>query len=279
MTVVEPEVFRAERRSRYSRQMALSMRERDRGSGVVGGVDAGRRGKAPAWILAVSEAQPGASAEFRSYPTFGQLWDYAKTKGLLVVAVDMPLGLPMASCRWRPCEERARGRLGKKRERAVFPSPPLCTLDAVEHAEADRLAVEAGGNTLSGDTYRLLEKCRDVREALDTAAFRSSARPRVAEVHAEVCFWEMNGKKPTHYTKRSERGQADRLSLLSSHFSGIDAAVEESADAPPDGALRRYDMFDAAAAAWTARRIASGDAERLGNDERDEGGFPMSIWI
>ena len=51
------------------------------------------------------------------------------------------------------------------------------------------------------------------------------------------------------------------------------------AGAPPDGALRRYDMLDAAAAAWTARRIASGDAERLGNDETDEGGFPMSIWI
>ena len=89
----------------------------------------------------------------------------------------------------------------------------------------------------------------------------------------------MNGKKPTHYKKRSERGQADRLRLLSSHFSGIDATVQASAGAPPESALRRYDMLDAAAAAWTARRIALGGAESLGNDERDEGGFPMSIWI
>lgn len=249
------------------------------GSGLVGGVDAGRRGKAPAWILAVSDAQPGASAEFRSYPSFGELWDDAKAGGLLVVAVDMPLGLPTATDRWRPCEERARGRLGEKRAEAVFPAPPLCALDAADHAEADRLAVEAGGNELSGDTYRLLEKCRDVRGALDPAAFRSSGRPRVAEVHAEVCFWELNGKKPTRYKKRSERGQTDRLKLLSLHFSGIDTTVEESAGAPPEGALRRYDLLDAAAAAWTARRLASGDAERLGNDERDEGGFPMSIWI
>ena len=98
-------------------------------------------------------------------------------------------------------------------------------------------------------------------------------------MHAEVCFWELSGKKPTRYKKRSERGQADRLRLLSSHFSGIDATVEESAGAPPEGVMRRYDMLDAAVAAWTARRIASDNAERLGNDERDESGFPMSIWI
>ena len=255
------------------------MQDRYRGAGLVGGVDAGRRGKAPAWILAVSEVQPNASVQFGSYSTFGELWEDAKASGLLVVAVDMPLGLPKASYTWRPCEERARGRLGEKRAASVFPAPPLCTLDAADHTEADRLAVEAGGNRMSGDTYRLLEKCRDVRGALDPAAFRSSARPRIAEVHAEVCFWELSGKKPTHYKKRSKRGQADRLGLLRSHFSGIDATVGEFVEVPPDGALRRYDMLDAAAAAWTARRIASGDAERLGNDERDKGGFPMSIWI
>lgn len=258
--------------------MAPSMPRPEAGSNLIGGVDAGRRGKAPAWILAVSEAQAGASAVFSSYLSFSGLWDDAKARGLLVLAVDMPLGLPSATQGWRVCEDRARGRLGRKRAEAVFQSPPLCALNAVNHEDASRLAVEAGGNELSGDTYRLLEKCRDAREVLmrEPAAFDAYPPPRVAEVHAEVCFWELNGKKPTRDKKRDNAGQEERLTLLRRHFSRIDAEVTAACE---DLKLSSYDLLDAAAAAWTARRIASGAAECLGDDDRDEDGFPMLIWV
>jgi len=39
------------------------------------------------------------------------------------------------------------------------------------------------------------------------------------------------------------------------------------------------DVLDAAAAAWTARRIASDDAICLGESEFDETGYPMHIGI
>ena len=41
----------------------------------------------------------------------------------------------------------------------------------------------------------------------------------------------------------------------------------------------RDDRLDAAAAAWTARRLASGAADCLGAGEYDDTGYPMNIWV
>ena len=38
------------------------------------------------------------------------------------------------------------------------------------------------------------------------------------------------------------------------------------------------DLLDAAAAGWTARRMAAGTAMILGQGELDETGYPMAIW-
>lgn len=258
--------------------MARSAEVRSSGSGTVGGVDAGRLAGGSIWIMAVSGLSPSASVEFHSYWSFAELWNDATAGRLLAVAVDMPLGLPSATDEWRKCETRARELLGRAREKAVFRSPPLCALSARDHDKADRLAAEAGGRELSGESYRLLPKCRDVRDALTPEAFRLSAWPQVAEVHAETCFWGLNNREPTRFGKREMAGQEERLALLRPQFSNIDTALAEAADRP-DSALDRYDLLDAAAAAWTARRIASRTAEDLRGGEYDDDGFPMSIWV
>ena len=258
--------------------MTPSANARQPGTGLVAGVDAGRLGKATIWTMATTGCSESSPVDFSTFWSFSELWDEAVARQLLIVAVDMPLGLPTATEEWRPCETGARELLGEAREKAVFRSPPLCTLGALDHDDADRLAVEAGGTILHGDTYRLLPKCRDAREALQPGAFRLSAWPQVAEVHAEVCFWGLNGRQPTRFGKRQQAGEDERLQLLRPEFSNLATAVTEAANRA-GYELDQYDLLDAAAAAWTARRVASRTAEDLGGGEFDEDGFPMSIWI
>ena len=65
---------------------------------------------------------------------------------------------------------------------------------------------------------------------------------------------------------------------LRPEYSDIEEAVRE-AEQLHGPAAHRYDFLDAAAAAWTARRIVSGIAEDLGDGKVDETGYPMSTWV
>ena len=252
--------------------MTSAQAEADR----VVGVDAGRIGKGATWSMATTGPRKGSSIEFHIYPSFRKLWRGATATGLLTMAVDMPLGLPRATDDWRPCEIAARELLGEERRETVFPSPPLCTLNAPVRKEADRVSVDAGGRKLTNNQFRLLPKCRDVREVLEPGMFDEGVQPRVVEVHAEVCFRELNGEQPTRFEKRHWSGQVERLKLLRSEFSNIDEAVMEARQRCGTE-LDLYDLADAAAAAWTARRVAAGTADPLGGGV-DEDGYPMLIW-
>jgi Protein of unknown function (DUF429) len=52
--------------------------------------------------------------------------------------------------------------------------------------------------------------------------------------------------------------------------------VEEALDTAPPG-VPLVDALDACAAAWSARRIAEGRAESVGDGRRDGRGRPMQI--
>ena len=151
----------------------------------------------------------------------------------------------------------------------------------------------------------MLPKIREVRSVLAPAEFEASAAPRAAEVHPELSFavmaavlhanvgpdrigeptssaGEPTPSRPMTHPKRFQAGIAERLALLGSCFAGItESAVLSPLAGPPHPALD--DLLDAAAAAWTARRIAAGDAEHLGAVDGhiplDEAGFPLTIVV
>ena len=78
--------------------------------------------------------------------------------------------------------------------------------------------------------------------------------------------------------KRHQAGVAERIEALSAVFPNIvDAAVLTPVPGPPRASLD--DLLDAAAAAWTCRRVYSGQARCLGAGEIDETGYPMNIWV
>jgi predicted RNase H-like nuclease len=91
-------------------------------------------------------------------------------------------------------------------------------------------------------------------------------------VHPEVSFAEM-AQRPLDWSKKSWNGSQLRRGLLREQ--GIDLP-----DTLPDvGAAGVDDVLDAAAAAWSADRIACGLAVSLPSPPQVIDGRPVAIWV
>ena len=267
-------------------------------TGRVGGVD----GAAGGWVMAITGANGGTEVEFSLWTSFTELWAEARRQSLVAVGIDMPIGLPSVSR--RSADERTRDLLGPRRS-SLFWSPPAAALNAGDYDEANQASREHLGMGLSKQAYNLLPKIREVRSVLVPADFGASSAPRAAEVHPELSFAAMaatlpptasprhlgsrtsHGEEPTpsrplQHPKRYQAGIAERLALLESCFGRItESAVLSPLAGPPHPALN--DLLDAAATAWTARRIAAGHATQLGAADGhvplDDAGFPLTIVV
>jgi len=99
----------------------------------------------------------------------------------------------------------------------------------------------------------------------------AAADDRIYEVHPEVCFRAMNACQPLRYRKKSAGGALERLALLRRHRIDV-GDLGETAHAPLD------DVLDAAAAAWTACRLALGTAKSLPERPEIVDGRSVAIW-
>lgn len=232
---------------------------------LVAGVDAAKGG----WVMATTSPEPGSPVEFSLWPSFADVWAETRRQEMPAIGVDMPIGLPGSNLRRSDVE--ARELLGPRRS-SLFWTPPLCVLEAGDHDEANQLSREGTGRGLSVQSFHLLPKMREVREVLTPEDLSPQARPQAAEVHPETCFAVL-ANQPMTEPKRQPEGQAERVAALAPHFANLGAAPDPLPGAAID------DLLDAAAAAWTARRMASGTAQRLGGDETDETGYPLAIMV
>lgn len=223
--------------------------------------------------MAITGAERGAPIEFTVWHSFENLWSEARNRGLAVVGVDIPIG--MSDVGRRKADIEAKERLGPQRQRSVFYAPARCTVDARDDKEAYDCNRRAGYE-LQPLALSLLPKIREVRNASGPDAYVDDAQPRLAEVHPEVSFSELAGE-PMSFSKKHQPGVAERLAALEAVFSNVRDAVGRPIQGPPRPSLD--DRLDAAAAAWTARRILLDDAICLGEGELpDETGYPMNIW-
>ena len=218
--------------------------------------------------MAVTATEPGSAVEFSVWPSFDDVWAEARRQALSTVGVDMPIGLPGQERRRSDVE--ARELLGPRRS-SLFWTPPLCVFDAADHAEANRLSKENTGRGLSIQAFHLLTKVGEVRAALNPEDLSHQARPQAAEVHPETSFAVLAGE-PMSVSKRQPAGQAERMVALAPEFDNLGKAPPSLSGTTLD------DLLDAAAAAWTARRMAAGTAMTLGPEETDATGYPMTIW-
>ena len=163
-----------------------------------------------------------------------------------VVGIDIPIGLPDDTVRQADVLARRAlpGRAG-----SVF-----STLTRPAYLAGDRAAADAVNRGLSGQgvgaqAFALRPKILEVDTWL-----RSRPTLEVVEVHPEVSFAEMTGGPLPG--KRTPEGQQARLDAL--RTAGIARpSVLTGQGYKPD------DVLDACAVAWSAHRLATGDARLL----------------
>ena len=223
------------------------------------GVDACRRG----WVAVVLD--DGRLAATRHATTLAEIVDaYPEAEA---VGVDMPLGL--ADRGWREADRLAAIRLGAYRSR-VFLVPPRAAWDAGDHAGAvracRRLTEPPAG--FSRQAWGLKDKLGEANELY------ARPRQRLFEVHPEISFAELNGGPPVAAGKKTWNGQMARRALLADAGIRLREDLADAGTVPPD------DILDAAAAAWSAGRIARGQASSLpGPPQTGTGGVAMAIWF
>ncbi|HEX2065152.1 MAG TPA: DUF429 domain-containing protein [Acidimicrobiales bacterium] len=180
-----------------------------------------------------------------------------------VAAIDIPIGLPRGGP--RAADVAARARLSARRA-TVFLTPVREALEAPTLAEAVVVSRARTGVGVSAQAYQLRSR------VLEVDAWVRAADVDAREAHPEVSFAEMSGG-PLTTSKKTWAGVTERLALLSSHGVEIPSDLGRAGlVAGPD------DVVDAAAAAWTARRVATGHATCLPSAPEDLDGWPCAIW-
>jgi predicted RNase H-like nuclease len=181
------------------------------------------------------------------------------------IGVDIPIGL--MSDAPRQADLLAAARIGGLRS-SVFTTPVRAALQATDHATASTLNRDRAGFGVSVQAYGLARRIFEVEE------WSRSTGLTVREVHPEVSFAELAGA-PLADRKNSWAGVQRRRALLA------EAGLVLDGDLGLAGrAAKVDDVLDAAAAAWTATRIAAGTARPIPDPpEPSDDGWPAAIWV
>jgi hypothetical protein len=140
---------------------------------------------------------------------------------------------------------------------------------ALDAADPTAVNCAVTGRKLTLQTLAILKKIREVDAALATMD-----RPRVREIHPEVCFWGLNGKRAMRHEKRSRAGIEEREAVLGGLYPGTQQVVQTLLANYYRRDLGHDDILDALVAAVTARRPLCTLPE---NPPRDGKGLPMEI--
>ena len=178
-----------------------------------------------------------------------------------LIAIDMPIGLSDDGP--RACDIAARRLLGRARS-SVFPAPPRAVLGCANYADACAVSRTASGKALSVQAWNLVPAIRALDAALDDVP-----PGQVLEVHPELAFRALDDR--VEAPKASARGLAQRVRALQPAMDVLDAL-----SAAPPG-VPAVDALDACAAAWSARRLADGVGDCVGDGTVDRRGRPMRI--
>jgi predicted RNase H-like nuclease len=181
------------------------------------------------------------------------------------VGVDIPIGL--ADDGPRAADELAAAAVGALRS-SVFTTPVRAALRAPDHAAAVAVNRRLAGFGISVQAYGLRHRIFEVEDWVSATGLT------VREVHPEVSFAEMAGA-PLAGRKSTWAGVERRRELLAGE------GIHLSGDLGLAGrAAKVDDVLDAAAAAWTAGRVAAGTARPLPDPpETFSDAWPVAIWV
>jgi predicted RNase H-like nuclease len=179
------------------------------------------------------------------------------------VGIDMPIGLTSGKER-RKADPAARAFVGPRRS-SVFPTYPREVYEASTIQAAREVSLRLLGMSISDQAYRLGDRLLELERVV-------AGRADIWEVHPEVSFCAMAGRHLTR-PKKSWNGFHERLDLLQESGIEIPAPIAEIGNAGTE------DVLDAAAAAWSASRIAEGSAASLPAEPTQSiAGRALAIW-
>ncbi len=163
------------------------------------------------------------------------------------IGVDMPIGLPTAGER-RPADLEARSFVGPRRN-SVFYTPSAELLEKETAADANVLAKAKGWPGLAAQAFALKKQILAVQPL-------AAVDDRIWEVHPEVSFAEAHGRS-LEWPKSTWNGINLRKEILEHE------GIVLPGNLGTGGAADVSDVLDAAIAAWSAGRIARGEALSL----------------
>ncbi len=216
------------------------------------------------WVVVTVPREGVGPYDVRAVPDLRGVIDDLEAGRVSAVAIDIPIGLPESGTRTADVE--ARRRVGPRRS-SVFPAPARSVLGATTHAEASARSLQSCGKKISIQLFNILGKIAEV-DALMTPVLQE----RFVEMFPEWSLAVMAGA-PMSEPKAKAAGRAQRASVLGEVFGH--GELEAHLRRPPSGA-RTDDVLDAFAGAWTARRLASGCAVRVGG-QVDARGLRMEV--
>jgi len=181
-----------------------------------------------------------------------------------VTGIDMPLGLLAAG--WRDADTLARRALGR-RGVTVFPVPPRPVWECQTYTEANRTCRDLTGKGFSIQAWGLRRKIAEAEE-YRRQAVTAPCPVQLYEVHPELSFTALAGA-PLPDSKHTRVGLTIRRELLAKAGITLPAKVSGAGE---------NDLLDAAAVAWSARRIAAGQAITMTNPaQRADDGTEIAI--
>jgi predicted RNase H-like nuclease len=180
--------------------------------------------------------------EFAAAHSAAQLADLLSVDTYDAIAVDIPMGLLDKG--FRTAERAARVELGARRS-SVFATPPRPVLLEPAFDAANALSRELTGQGLSRQSFALGPRI------LEADSLYSAGSWPLFEVHPEVSFTMMGGGPPAS-SKKTWHSLQDRMGRLASAGIVVPGDLGAAAQAGAD------DVLDAAAAAWSAHRLAMG---------------------
>lgn len=177
------------------------------------------------------------------------------------IGIDIPIG--HTADRVRRADTEAR-KFVQPRGSSVFAAPRPEVLLAATYAEANDDLVSRGMPRISKQAWALVPKMQEAAEV-------ASVDDRVREVHPEVCFRQLHGE-PIRWSKKSWNGFLLRRRLLAA------AGIEVPDELVDLHGVVADDVVDAAAVAWSARRVARGQARTFPDPPDVHDGRQIAIW-
>ena len=191
--------------------------------------------------------------EVQVFKTFDELLaHYAEA---CLVLVDIPIGLLEDGPCERTCDPLARKVLRARRS-SVFPVPPRVLVckkveNNLNYACTNELSKSTRCKGITRQTYHIMDKIAEVDRVM-TAPDRAET-PRVREVHPEICFWALNGKRPMCHSKRDYKGIKERMEVLKRCEQRTEKICKSACKYLWNPQVAGDDILDALAAAVTAK--------------------------